>query len=89
MTINPTSPGVRIPEWTIQDGLRKARLTAGYEQGDLAERMEVHRNTVANYEQGRIRPKRSTVIAWAFACGVEPEWLLSLPHLDSNQEPSD
>lgn len=87
MTVQPE--GDRIPTWTIQDGLRKARMWAELEQGDLAERMEMSRAMISNYERGVAKPKRSTVIAWAFACNVEPEWLLSLPRLDSNQEPSD
>lgn len=87
MTIQPNEAN-RVPQWTLQDGLRKAREFAGFEQGELADRMEMSRATVSNYERGVARPKRSTVIAWAFACGVEAEWLLMLPHLDSNQEPS-
>ena len=88
MTTNPVDTP-RVPTWTVQDGLRKAREWSGHDQGELAELMDVSRSTVSHYENGTRKPKRSTVIAWAFACNVEPQWLLGLPHLDSNQEPSD
>lgn len=86
MTIQPHNN--RIPLWTLQDGLRKAREWADLDQTELADRLEVSRGTVSGYERGTTKPRRSMVIAWAFACDVEPEWLSSLPHQDSNLEPS-
>ena len=77
----------RIPEWTLQDKLRKARTAAGFDQTQLAHEMGISRALVSGYELGTMKPRRSNVIAWAFACNVDPHWML--PHLDSNQEPSD
>lgn len=67
----------RIPDWTLGDRLRKAREHAGMEQGELASRIGVSRNTISNYELGRgQRPPKVIVLrAWAHECGVPYEWL--------------
>lgn len=68
--------GNSVPEFSIHDRLRKAREHAGLEQGALAERIDVSRQTVGNYELGRTpRPKKLIVRQWALACGVNFDWL--------------
>lgn len=66
-----------IPQWTIADKLRKARETAGLEQGDLADLIDASRSTISNYESNRYtkRRRRQTLRMWAWACGVEPTWI--------------
>ena len=65
----------RVPEWTIADRARKARETAGMNQGELAQAMGVARSTVQRIEQGVAEPTRTRVIAWSFATGVDLNWL--------------
>lgn len=67
-----TLPGA-IPEWTIADRLRKARESAGLEQNALAADLGVSRNTVGNYEGGKVTPRRPVLVAWALRTGVPLE----------------
>ena len=68
------APGV-IPEWDIADRVSKARRTAGFEQDELAERAGVSRRSISRYENGTAVPRGAAVIAIAFACGVDVNWL--------------
>lgn len=67
------------PRFTLRDRCRKARKDAGLEQGELADRIEVSRTTISNYETGKVgeRPMRSTLKRWALTCNVDPEWLMT------------
>ena len=64
-----------IPEFTINDRLRKAREIAGLEQSELADRMGVSRGTVGNNESGKVSVRPITIKAWALATGVDAHWL--------------
>jgi DNA-binding XRE family transcriptional regulator len=77
----------RIPGWTVADKLRKARESAGFEQAALARELGVAKNTISNYERGAVTPRRSVVMAWAMATGVDLDWLC--PRQDSNLQPTD
>lgn len=66
-----------IPQWTVGDRLRKARLHAGLEQAELAAQTGISRATIVNYENGHTRPGRPALILWALSTGVSLEWLLS------------
>ena len=65
----------RVPSWDIHDRLAKARRTAGLEQGELADLAGVSRKSISNWELGNSTPRRSSIIAIAFATGVNLEWL--------------
>lgn len=92
-----------IPNWTIQDRLRKARDHAGLSQGELADRVGITRTMAANVENGRTEPRPIVIRMWAMCTGVDAGWLETgesphpvdpdggseLPRLDSNQQPSD
>ena len=57
--------------------LRIAREEAGLDQGDLADRMGVSRNTVSNTESGKSTPQRVVINAWALATGCPVNWLIT------------
>lgn len=63
------------PTWTLVDRLRKSRLLADLDQGQLAEAIGVSRNTVSNWETGRSEPSATFFIRWAQATGVTLDWL--------------
>ena len=65
-----------VPQFTIGDRVRKAREYAGLQQIELAERAGMSRGGVARIEamNGGL-PRRSTLIAIAFATGVDLDWL--------------
>ena len=66
--------GSAIPSWTMADRLRKAREHAGLEQTELAELIGASRKTIGRAEGGAA-VRRTTLIAWAFACGVDLHWV--------------
>ena len=82
--------------------LRIAREYAGLDQSQLAERAEIGRTTVVNYEQGYRAPRRIYLRAIAEATGVDMHWLETgeapsedeasrdeRARRDSNPQPSD
>lgn len=64
-----------VPEWTIEDRLRKARELTGLERGDFARELGVSRNTITNYEHGKVEPRVIVLRSWALRCGVDLSWL--------------
>ncbi|MDF2826882.1 MAG: hypothetical protein K0R01_165 [Mycobacterium sp.] len=85
----------------FSDRLALAQRRSGLSVSELAERIEVHRNTVGAWINGRQRPRSRDLKAYALATGYPVRWLEtgeaphdggapdggSLPGLDSNQEP--
>lgn len=52
-----------------------ARMHAGMEQAELAEVTGLSRNTIGNYERGKVAPRRAVLISIAMATGVDLGWL--------------
>ena len=77
-----------IPEIMLRHRLRIAREHIGLEQGELAERMGVSRNTISAAEKGKNEPRRVVITAWAMACGVNADWLRTgeSPHPDDDPD---
>lgn len=67
--------GGTIPPIQMQHRLRIAREWAGLEQGELADRIGISRQSVGNAENGRVTPRKITLNAWALATGVPASWL--------------
>lgn len=61
--------------WTLADRLRKSRMLADIEQGDIAERIGVARTTVSNWENGRSEPSATYFVRWSQEVEVSLEWL--------------
>ena len=94
-----------VPQFTIGDRLKKAREVSGYTQAQFGNVIGLTRGVIANLETETTPVKKPIVVAWAFATGVDIDWLLTgedknptepdgpdgglLPDLDSNQEPAD
>lgn len=74
MTANPNA-GIIPALNTLPNRLRVAREHAGLTKSELSDKAGVNRNTIANAEAGASVPSRATVTVWAFACGVDVEWL--------------
>lgn len=60
-------------------GLRAARVNAGFTQKEAAERLEISRSTLANYEMSKTKPDIDTAIALAKLYGVPIDNLIFLP----------
>ncbi|MBZ4486265.1 helix-turn-helix domain-containing protein [Microbacterium sp. cx-55] len=81
------------------DRIRRAMRVSGLGTGDLADALEVSRNTVTNWISGRTAPRPRDLKAIALRTGFPFAWLETgeaphdggtpgkLPGLDSNQEP--
>lgn len=65
----------QVPPIQVHHRLRIAREWAGLEQGELADRIGISRQSVGSAERGRSHPRRITLNAWALACGVPVSWL--------------
>ena len=65
-----------VPDWRIEDRLRRAREHSGLDQTELADQMGVSRATISNYERGITNSRRPIIVAWAMATGVDVNWLL-------------
>jgi transcriptional regulator with XRE-family HTH domain len=55
--------------------MRKALRTASLGVNDMADYLEVSRNTVSSWINGRITPSGQTLRLWSLRCGVPLEWL--------------
>lgn len=64
-----------VPQWTLQDRLRKARIEAGLDQQAVADRLFVSRRTVVRWENGETVPNADMLKLFAEAIGVDPVWL--------------
>lgn len=83
----------------FSDRLALAQRRSGYTVSEIAERIEVHRNTVGAWINGRQHPRPRDLKLYALVTGYPARWLETgeappdggapdgLPHLDSNQEP--
>lgn len=65
----------RVPELSLGLRLLVSRETAKLTQPELAQAIEASRGTVSNYERGVVAPKRTTLVMWALATGVDLHWL--------------
>lgn len=99
-----TTPAGLIPEWTRGDRLRKARELTGMTTRQFAEHIGVSQKTISDAENDKRQMRKLLLNAWALGSGVPAMWLesgatpagpnngpdegLTLPRLDSNQQPS-
>ncbi len=64
-----------IPRWDVADRMRKSLRDAGVGVQEMADYLEVSRNTVGNWINGHIPPSAQTLRLWSLRCGVPLEWL--------------
>jgi transcriptional regulator with XRE-family HTH domain len=64
-----------VPTITLAHRLRIAREFANLDQAELAERADISRTSVVNYELGYRTPRRLYLRAIAAATGVDLHWL--------------
>lgn len=66
---------------TLGDKLRKAREAKGISAKEMAEYLDVHRNTISAYENDHITPQRAVLIAWAARTDVPLDVLTDDEHV--------
>ena len=74
---NPAYGAGDVPEFTLGDRLRKAREVSGMEMQDLAALIDIHRQSVARYEQGIAVPKQHVLLSWSMVTGIDLQWIVS------------
>lgn len=67
----------QIPSFEMRHRLQLAREFAGLDRQELADRMEISRNSVLNAETGRTVPRKIVLNTWAMACGVPVSWIVT------------
>lgn len=77
-----------FPAWTLQDRITKARTHAGLNQGELAEKLGVSRNTLNRWESGSRNPSEKNLQALAEATGVPVEWFYQDTPASPSEAPS-
>lgn len=65
----------RSLEFTLLDRLSKALDASGTSVQDMAEALDVSRNTVGNYLSGRSKINKLQIKEWAIRTGVPRQWL--------------
>ena len=66
-----------VPTFTLADRLGKALKHGGVSVQQMADHLEVSRNTIGNYINGRGKtpPSKATLMVWAERCGVSYRWI--------------
>ena len=65
----------RIPQFDQADRMRKSLRDTAIGVQEMADYLEVSRNTVSTWINGRVPPSSQTLRLWAMRCGVPLEWL--------------
>ena len=76
---------VEMLQFDLADRMRKALRAASMTGKDLADELEVSRNTVTSWLNGHTRPRRRDLTAFAAVTGVPAVWLATgeLPAIPS------
>lgn len=75
-----------VPTWSLGDRMRKALEVTGTPVMEMAEYLEVSRQTIGNWLHDRSPVKRATLVVWAAATGVSLEWLETGEAAPANQD---
>lgn len=62
-------------QFTLADRLAKSLSVAGISSQEMAEHLDVSRNTISNWINGRTRPRRAELIVWSIRTGVPMSWI--------------
>ncbi|WP_158087257.1 helix-turn-helix domain-containing protein, partial [Mycobacterium aquaticum] len=73
--MSTSTEGVFVPQWDLADRLAKALRVADVSVQQMADYLDVHRNTVSAWINGRTPPSTQSVRLWAMRTGVPYLWL--------------
>lgn len=73
MSEQPATDG--LPRWDLADRMRKSLRHANVGVQEMADYLDVSRNTVSTWVNGRIAPSTQTAKLWALRTGVPYTWL--------------
>lgn len=64
-----------VPEWDLTDRLAKSLKVSGTSVQEMADYLDVHRNTVSAWINGRTPPSTQSLRLWALRTGFPFDWL--------------
>lgn len=64
-----------VPEWDLTDRLAKSLKVSGTSVQEMADYLDVHRNTVSAWINGRTPPSTQSLRLWALRTGFPFGWL--------------
>lgn len=73
--MSTSTEGVPIPPWDLADRLRKSLRVSGVGVQEMADYLEVSRNTVSAWINGRTPPSGQSIRLWALRTGFPHDWL--------------
>ena len=73
--MNTGSTATRVPTFDLADRLRKSLRAADVSVQEMADYLEVSRNTVGRWINGHTEPSGPVVRVWAMYTGVPYGWL--------------
>lgn len=73
--MSTSTEGLAVPQWDLADRLAKSLRVSGMSVSEMAEYLDVHRNTVSAWMNGRTPPGTQSVRLWALRTGVAYGWL--------------
>lgn len=73
--MSTSTEGLAVPQWDLSDRLAKSLKVGNVSVQEMADYLEVHRNTVSAWINGRITPSGQTIRLWALRTGVPYEWV--------------
>lgn len=73
--MSTSTEGLFVPEWDLADRLTKSLRVAKMSVQEMADYLDVHRNSVGAWMNGRTPPTTQTLRLWAMRTGVPFEWL--------------
>jgi transcriptional regulator with XRE-family HTH domain len=89
MTTSLSPAGGPIPEWTLADRFRKARLTSHLSQKAFAAQLDINASAYSQWEAGNSKPRDVVAVARRIELltGIPASWTLGLddaksPHPD-------
>lgn len=73
--MSTSTEGVPVPKWDLADRLRKSLREADLGVQDMADYLDVSRNTVSAWINGRTPPSTQSLRLWALRTGLPYEWI--------------
>jgi transcriptional regulator with XRE-family HTH domain len=73
--MSTSTDGLAAFQWDLADRLGKSLRVADMSAQDMADYLEVHRNTVGSWLNGRTTPNGAILKLWAMRTGAPYHWL--------------
>ena len=73
--MSTSTEGLFAFQWDLADRLAKTLRVADMSASEMADHLEVHRNTVGSWLRGQTTPNAAVLRVWAIRTGAQYQWL--------------